>query len=137
MVDNLTYVILLIIVCAALLAVIVLYNLTNINITERIREIATIKVLGFRDKEVSSYVFRENILLTLMGDGVGLMFGVVLFKFVIKVAEVDMMMFSRELPLWCFVAAFLLTVIFSLSVDLLMRGHLKKVSMVESLKSVE
>ena len=137
MVENLTYVVILIIVCAALLAVIVLYNLTNINITERIREIATIKVLGFHDKEVSSYVFRENILLTLMGDGVGLIFGVVLFKFVIKVAEVDVMMFSRELPVWCFTGAFLLTVLFSLLVDLLMHWRLKKISMVESLKSVE
>ncbi len=137
MVENLIYVVILIIVCAALLAFIVLYNLTNINITERIREIATIKVLGFRDREVSSYIFRENILLTLMGDAAGLLIGIFLHRFVIKVAEVNTMMFSRELPAWCFIAAFLLTICFSLAVDLRMHFYLKKVSMVESLKSVE
>lgn len=136
-VKNLNYVVILIIVSAAMLAFVVLYNLTNINITERIREIATIKVLGFYDNEVSAYVFRENILLTLIGDAIGLGAGVWLHRFVIQVAQTDSVMFGRTLPLWCFVAAFVLTLIFALLVDFIMHFRLKKVSMVESLKSVE
>lgn len=136
-VKNLNYVVALIIVSAAALAFVVLYNLTNINITERIREIATIKVLGFYDSEVSAYVFRENILLTLIGDAVGLVAGIWLHKFVIQVAQTDSVMFGRNLPLWCFAAAFVMTVIFALMVDFIMHFRLKKISMVESLKSVE
>lgn len=136
-VKNLNYVVILIIVSAAMLAFVVLYNLTNINITERIREIATIKVLGFYDNEVSAYVFRENILLTLIGDAIGLGAGVWLHRFVIQVAQTDSVMFGRTLPLWCFAAAFVLTLIFALLVDFIMHFRLKKVSMVESLKSVE
>ncbi len=136
-VKNLNYVVVLIIVSAAMLAFVVLYNLTNINITERIREIATIKVLGFYDNEVSAYVFRENILLTLIGDAIGLGAGVWLHRFVIQVAQTDSVMFGRTLPLWCFAAAFVLTFIFSLLVDFIMHFRLKKISMVESLKSVE
>lgn len=136
-VKNLNYVVVLIIVSAAALAFVVLYNLTNINITERIREIATIKVLGFYDSEVSAYVFRENILLTLIGDAVGLVAGIWLHKFVIQVAQTDSVMFGRNLPFWCFAAAFVMTVIFALMVDFIMHFRLKKISMVESLKSVE
>ena len=136
-VKNLNYVVILIIVSAAMLAFVVLYNLTNINITERIREIATIKVLGFYDNEVSAYVFRENILLTLIGDAIGLGAGVWLHRFVIQVAQTDSVMFGKTLPLWCFAAAFVLTLIFALLVDFIMHFRLKKVSMVESLKSVE
>lgn len=136
-VKNLNYVVVLIIVSAAALAFVVLYNLTNINITERIREIATIKVLGFYDNEVSAYVFRENILLTLIGDAVGLVAGIWLHKFVIQVAQTDSVMFGRNLPFWCFAAAFVMTVIFALMVDFIMHFRLKKISMVESLKSVE
>ena len=136
-VKNLNYVVILIIVSAAMLAFVVLYNLTNINITERIREIATIKVLGFYDSEVSAYVFRENILLTLIGDAIGLGAGVWLHRFVMQVAQTDSVMFGQTLPLWCFAAAFVLTFIFALLVDFIMHYRLKKVSMVESLKSVE
>ena len=136
-VKNLNYVVILIIISAAMLAFVVLYNLTNINITERIREIATIKVLGFYDNEVSAYVFRENILLTLIGDAIGLGAGVWLHRFVIQVAQTDSVMFGRTLPLWCFAAAFVLTLIFALFVDFIMHFRLKKISMVESLKSVE
>ena len=136
-VKNLNYVVALIIVSAAALAFVVLYNLTNINITERIREIATIKVLGFYDNEVSAYVFRENILLPLIGDAVGLVAGIWLHKFVIQVAQTDSVMFGRNLPFWCFAAAFVMTVIFALMVDFIMHFRLKKISMVESLKSVE
>ena len=136
-VSNLNYVVLLIIVCAALLAFVVLYNLTKINIAERLREIATIKVLGFYDNEVSAYVFRENLLLTLMGGGVGLFLGVWLHKFVITVAQSDSVMFGRDLPLWCYLAAFVMTLVFAVIVDFIMFFRLRKVSMVESLKSVE
>ncbi len=136
-VENLNYVVLLIIFSAAMLAFVVLYNLTNINITERIREIATIKVLGFYDGEVSSYVFRENILLTLIGDAVGLCLGIWLHQFVINAAQTDSVMFGCELPLWCFICAFAMTVIFAFLVNFIMFFRLRKVSMVESLKSVE
>lgn len=136
-VENLNYVVILIIACAAALAFVVLYNLTNINITERIREIATIKVLGFYDREVSAYVFRENIILTLMGDAVGLFIGIWLHKFVLNVAQTDAIMFGRDLPYWTFIFAFVVTVIFAIIVNWIMFFRLKKVSMVESLKSVE
>lgn len=136
-VENLNYVVLLIIICAALLAFVVLYNLTNINITERIREIATIKVLGFYDGEVSAYVFRENLVLTMLGGAVGLVLGVWLHQFVITAAQTDSVMFGRGLPLWCFVFAYVMTILFALMVNFIMYFHLKKISMVESLKSVE
>lgn len=136
-IENLNYVVLLVIVCAALLAFIVLYNLTNINVTERIREIATIKVLGFYDNEVSSYVYRENMILTVMGSFIGLGLGVWLHAFVISVAETDAAMFGRTLPPWVFLASFFVTVLFSLIVNFIMHFRLKKISMVESLKSVE
>ncbi len=136
-VKNLNYVVILVIASAAMLAFIVLYNLTNINITERIREIATIKVLGFYDGEVSSYVFRENVLLTIMGGGVGLGLGVWFHRFVMNVAQTDSVMFGRGLPFWCFAAAFAMTVLFAFMVNFIMYFVLKKISMVESLKSVE
>ena len=136
-IQNLNYVVILVIISAALLAFVVLYNLTNINVTERIREIATIKVLGFYDREVSAYVYRENMLLTLMGDAAGLVLGIWLHRFVISVAETDAAMFGRTLPPWCFISAFLMTIIFSLIVNWIMYFVLKKISMVESLKSVE
>ena len=135
-VENLNYVVILIIACAAALAFVVLYNLTNINITERIREIATIKVLGFYDGEVSAYVFRENIILTIIGDAVGLFLGIWLHKFVLNVAQTDIVMFGRDLPYWTFIAAFVVTVLFAIIVNWIMFFKLKNVSMVESLKSV-
>lgn len=128
---------LVLILSAAALAFVVLYNLTNVNITERIREIATLKVLGFYDGEVSSYVFRENVILSLMGGVVGLGLGYALCMFVINTAELDEMMFGRSIHPLSFVMAFLVTALFSLAVNLIMTGQLKKVSMVESLKSVE
>ncbi|MBQ7123948.1 MAG: FtsX-like permease family protein [Oscillospiraceae bacterium] len=136
-VENLNYVVVLIILCAAALAFVVLYNLTNINITERIREIATIKVLGFYDGEVSAYVFRENVVLTLMGAGAGLVLGVWLHAFVLSVIQTNDIMFGRDLPVWVFAAAFVMTVFFAVLVNWIMYFRLKKVSMVESLKSVE
>lgn len=136
-VENLNYVVILIILCAAALAFVVLYNLTNINITERIREIATIKVLGFYDGEVSAYVFRENVVLSLMGAGVGLAAGIWLHAFVLDVIQTNNIMFARELPFWTFAAAFAMTIFFAVLVNWIMFFRLKKVSMVESLKSVE
>ncbi len=136
-VKILDLVIFVLIVSAGALAFVVLYNLTNVNITERIREIATLKVLGFYDREVSSYVFRENIILSIMGAAVGLLLGVALCRFVVTTAELDEVMFGREIHLLSFVWAFLITVAFSLIVNMLMTGVLKKISMVESLKSVD
>lgn len=137
MVKILDLVIVVLIASAGALAFVVLYNLSNVNITERIREIATLKVLGFYDGEVSSYVFRENIILSLMGGAVGLLLGVSLCQFVIQTAEIDEVMFGRNIHPLSFVYAFVITVIFSLVVNLIMTGVLKKISMVESLKSVE
>ncbi|MBR3935399.1 MAG: ABC transporter permease [Oscillospiraceae bacterium] len=136
-VENLNYVIVLIIVCAAALAFVVLYNLTNINITERIREIATIKVLGFYDREVSAYVFRENIILSIIGAGAGLLLGKGLHTFVLGAIQTDEIMFGRELPPWVYLAAFVMTIVFAMLVNGMMFFRLRKISMVESLKSVE
>lgn len=125
------------IVSAAALAFVVLYNLTNVNITERIREIATLKVLGFYDMEVSNYIFRENIILSIMGGVVGLGLGQALCMFVINTAEIDEMMFGRSIHLPSYFIALLITIAFSLVVNLIMTRVLKNISMVESLKSVE
>ncbi len=137
MLGMIDMVIIVLIVSAGALAFVVLYNLTNVNITERVREIATLKVLGFYDREVSSYVFRENIILSLIGDAVGLLLGVVLCTFVVQTAEIDEVMFGREIHASSYFFAFAMTFAFSLLVNLLMTGVLKKISMVESLKSVE
>ncbi len=135
--QSLDAVVWLIIICANLLAFIVLYNLVNINVTERIREIATIKVLGFYDREVSAYVFRENIILTAIGAAVGLVGGVFLHRFVVATAEVDVVMFERSIQFMSYVFAFGLTFVFAGVVNFLMHFKLKKISMVESLKSTE
>lgn len=130
-------VVLVLIASAAALAFVVLYNLTNVNITERIREIATLKVLGFNDIEVSSYVFRENIILSLIGAAVGLGLGQALCMFVINTAEIDEIMFGRSIHWISYLLAFAVTAAFSMIVNVIMTRVLKKVSMVESLKSVE
>ena len=135
--NNLNTVVFVMIVSAGCLAFVVLYNLTNINITERIREIATIKVLGFFNHEVSSYVYRENIVLTVMGILVGVFLGIPLHAFIITKSEVDLVMFGRALSLWSYLLSVALTLLFSLSVNFVMYFKLQKVSMVESLKSVE
>ncbi len=137
MLASLNYVIVVIIVSAGMLAFVVLFNLTNINITERIREIATIKVLGFYDGEVDSYIFRENLLLTILGDFVGLGLGILLANYIIRTAEIDMVMFGRSIHGLSFVLAFAMTLVFSIIVALFMHRHLRKVNMVEALKSVE
>ena len=135
--SSLDYIVLVLIVCAALLSFVVLYNLTNINITERVREIATIKVLGFTSREVSSYIYRENIALTVIGAALGIPLGLLLHRFVISAAELDMVMFSREIKPLGYLLSVALTLLFSAFVNLVMQRKLKKVSMTESLKSVE
>ena len=125
------------IISAGLLAFVVLYNLNNINITERKRELATIKLLGFYDGEVAAYVYRENILMTLIGTIVGILLGLILHGYVVKTIEVDIMMFGRTVKSLSYVYAFVLTLLFSAFVNFVMYFHLKKIDMVESLKSVE
>ena len=125
------------IVSAGMLAFVVLYNLNNININERRRELATLKVLGFYDQEVSVYVFRENILLTLIGTLAGCVFGVILHRFIIETVEIDMCMFGRNINLPSFIYSILCTLIFSALVNFAMHYKLKKIDMVKSLKSVE
>lgn len=137
MMKILDLVIVVLIISAGALAFVVLYNLTNVNITERIREIATLKVLGFYDREVSSYVFRENIILSVMGAVVGLLLGQWLCGFVVTTAEIDEVMFGRTIHFMSYIWAFLITVAFSLLINLIMTKTLRRISMVESLKSVE
>ncbi|MBC8536093.1 FtsX-like permease family protein [Feifania hominis] len=136
-IRSLDMVVIVLIVAAGALAFVVLYNLTNINVTERIREIATIKVLGFYDREVSAYVYRENMALTLIGTVAGLFGGVLLHHFVIVTAEIDIVMFGRQIQPMSYLYAAVMTFVFAIVVNLVMHQRLKKVSMVESLKSVE
>ncbi|WP_291567393.1 MULTISPECIES: ABC transporter permease [unclassified Clostridium] len=135
--DSVDSVILVLIASAGALAFVVMYNLTNINISERMRELATIKVLGFYDKEVAGYVYRENIILSIIGTLVGVILGVFLHKYVITTAETDMVMFSREIKIMSFIYSAILTIVFSSLVNIVMYKKLKKINMVESLKSAE
>jgi len=137
MMDALIIVVLSVIVCAGLLGAIVLYNLTNINITERIREIATIKVLGFNAKETSAYVFKENILLTFMGAAVGLLGGKFLLDFVMSYIKIDMIWFPTRITAPSFLLSVLLTLLTALIVDFVFYFRLEKINMAEALKSVE
>ena len=137
MLKTVDSVVVVLVVAAALLAFVVLYNLTNINITERAREIATLKVLGFTPREVDAYVFRETLLLSIIGAVAGLVLGIFMEGFVITTAEVDQVMFGRDIHALSFVIAFVLTMVFSVIVALAMRGKLRRINMVESLKSNE
>lgn len=137
MLNSLDMVIVVMVVCAAALAFVVLYNLTNINIAERQREIATFKVLGFYNRETSRFIYIENIVLTILGIAVGLVLGVFLTKFIITTVEVDNVMFGRDIYLSTFLYASGLTMVFSLLVNAAMNCKIKSVNMVESLKSVE
>lgn len=136
-IDSLDAVVVLLIVCAGLLAVVVLYNLANININERIREIATVKVLGFFDGETSDYILRENYISAVIGILLGFVVGKVLHRFVVITAEVDVVMFNRELVWWAYLLGAAITFAFTALVNLALHYKLKKVDMVESLKSVE
>ena len=135
--ESVDYAVILIIVCAAALAFVVLYNLTNINITERLRELATLKVLGFYDGELSAYIYRENVILTVFGVAMGMVMGKLLHQWLILTVEIDMLMFGRQLSLSSYAYAVVLTVLFSLLVNLAAHRKLKKLDMVESLKTVE
>ena len=137
MIDSLDLMILMITVCAACLAFIVLYNLTNINITERIREIATIKVLGFYRKETASYVFRENLILTAFGAVAGLFLGKLFHGFVMSQVQVDQVSFAVRILPKSYLFSIVLTFVFAILINLCMMGKLDKVSMTESLKSVD
>ena len=135
--ESVDYAVILIIFCAAALAFVVLMNLTNINITERLRELATLKVLGFYNREVSAYIYRENAILTVFGVLAGMVLGKFLHQWLILTVEVDMVMFDRVLDLSSYLWAAVLTVVFSLAVNLTARRKLRDLDMVEALKSGE
>ncbi|WP_405107223.1 FtsX-like permease family protein [Paenibacillus sp. FSL K6-1217] len=135
--DSMDIVIVVLIVSAAALAFVVLYNLTNINVSERVRELSTIKVLGFYDKEVTLYIYRENILLTLLGILSGSALGVILHRFVLSTAELDATMFAPLIKGQSYIYAALLTLLFSGIVMAFMHMKLKRIHMIEALKSVE
>lgn len=137
MMRSLDFVIWVLIISAGLLAFVVLYNLNNINITERRRELATLKVLGFYDGEVAGYVYRENILLTIFGIASGIVLGLWLHHYVIQTVEVDMLMFGQKVRFLSYVYSSLFTILFSVIVNVSMYFKLKKIDMIESLKSVE
>lgn len=136
-IKSLNYVVLLMIISAGALAFVVLYNLSNVNISERIREIATIKVLGFYDREVSQYIYRENVILTIIGTILGLFIGTILHQFIMVTVEVENMMFGRIINPISYVIAAVLTIILGIIVNFAMNRKLKNIKMVESLKSVD
>lgn len=136
-IRSLNYVVLVMIISAGALAFVVLYNLTNVNISERIREIATIKVLGFYDNEVSAYIYRENTILTLIGTLVGLVMGVFLHRFIMTTVEMENMMFGLKLNFKSYIISVALTLAFAILVNVAMYYKLRNVEMVESLKSVD
>ena len=135
--DNMDMVVWILIVAAGLLALVVLYNLLNANISERIRELATIKVLGFYDREVYSYIARETIILTIIGILVGLVGGYFLTMYILKTCELDITMFDPNVKLLSYVFGIVITVFFAIIVNVVTYFSLKKIDMIESLKSVE
>ncbi len=137
MMTSLNSIVMLVISCAGALAFVVLFNLSNINITERAREIATIKVLGFYPREVRAYVFRENIILTTLGTLAGLPFGVLLHRFVMSQIQIDMVNFQVKILPASFALALAMTFAFTFAVEFMLRGKLSNINMVDSLKSVE
>ena len=137
MIQSLDLVTWVLIISAGMLAFVVLYNLTNVNISERIREIATIKVLGFYDREVGEYVYRENIILTLIGGVFGLLLGMALHAYIMTTIELDGVMFGTKINISSFLISYGITILFSLLINIFMYPSLKKIPMVESLKSVE
>ena len=135
--DNLIYIVLLTIVCAAALAFIVIYNLININITERLREIATVKVLGFYRGEAAVYVLRENLLLTLLGALLGVPLGILLNRFVMGSIKVDLVSFTARVKTPSFLFSIGFTLLFSFLVYLIMMRKLDKVDLAAALKAAE
>ncbi len=135
--DNLIYIVILTIVCAAALAFIVIYNLININITERLREIATVKVLGFYPGEAAVYVLRENLLLTILGALLGIPLGILLNRFVMSSIKVDLVYFTARVKFPSFIWAIGFTMLFSVLVYLIMIRKLDKIDMAAALKAAE
>lgn len=136
-IHSLNYVVMVMILSAGTLAFVVLYNLTNVNISERIREIATIKVLGFYDREVSVYIYRENTVLTVIGTLIGLILGVFLHRYIMTTVEMDNIMFGLDIELKSYIISIIMTLGFAIFVNFAMYYKLKNVKMVESLKSVD
>ncbi len=137
MMLSLNYVVALVVACAAALAFIVLFNLGNINISERVREIATIKVLGFHARESGAYVFRENIMLAIMGIVCGLPLGLALHTFVMSQIKVDLVSFKYVIRPSSYIITVILVLLFTTITDLIMRKKIAAIDMAESLKSVE
>ena len=137
MIKALDLIILVIILAAGSLALVVLINLTQVNVAERTREIATLKVLGFRPNEVDSYIFKEILILSIIGGFVGMPLGLLEHHFVMNVINMDMVMFGMNITFFSYTASFLITFVFTIIVLLLTRKPLRKIEMVESLKSVE
>ena len=136
-IDNMNYIVFIIILSAGFLAFIVLYNLVNINVGERIRELATLKVLGFRDFETTMYIYRENAVCTVLGIILGLALGVLLERYVLREVEVDRIVFIKTIDFFSYLWSTLLTLLFALIVNVLLHRKLKKINMAESLKSIE
>ena len=137
MMVSLNYIVILVIACAGALAFIVLFNLSNINITERVREIATIEVLGFYPRETGAYVFRENLILVIMGIIAGLPAGYFLHKFIMSKIVVDAVSFNEIIEIQSYGLAVAVVLCFAFIVDMIMRRKLRKINMAEALKSVE
>ena len=137
MLGSIDSIVAILIIAAALLAFVVLYNLSNINISERKREIATLKVLGFYHNEVDRYITRENVLLTIIGIAIGLLFGSYLSHFIISTCEPDYIMFIRHVDILSYVISALMTIFFTIIVNIVTHYNLKKINMIESLKNVE
>lgn len=137
MIKSISYIVVVLVISAACLAFVVLYNLSNVNISERKREIATIKVLGFTRKEVDAYINRETILLTILGSLIGLGIGVGLHHLIMNLAEMDDIMFGRTINSISYVISFVMTIGFNAIINLFMHRKLNKIQMVESLKAVE
>ena len=135
--SSMNYIVLVIIICAGALAFIVLFNLTNINLIERTREVATVKVLGFHKKEQAAYILRENLFLSGIGGAIGLAFGKLLHWYVMSQINVDMVSFGMRITVLSYILAFVLTILFAFIVNFFMRFKLDSIDMAESLKSVE
>ena len=137
MLDSLNYIVLIVLVCAGALSFTVLYNLTNITIAERTRELATVKVLGFYPREQNAYVFRENIVLTALSCVVGLPLGVALHRYVMAQIQISSIYFGHALSPWSFLIAVAITFVFTILVDLTLIGKIRRINMAEALKAIE
>ena len=129
--------VLMLVFCSGALAFITLYNLTNINIMERIREVATVKVLGFTPRETAEYILNENLMLSFFGSAFGLLLGKLLHRFVMESIRLDYMSYDVRIAVLSYALSFVVTIVFALLTNLFMRRKLEKVNMAESLKSVE